>query len=114
MRKKIKIESRGERWGMKAAYYCKWFFRKLKSWDSACVSKAKAMNIPAWVGHIPLLLFLASTITISVISLLITIALMILFFFITLVLSGELRWKNGHYEMDGYHYPDGDIDHNDR
>ncbi|CCW29003.1 Putative membrane protein (fragment) [Xenorhabdus nematophila F1] len=53
MKKKTKTVSRGERWGINAAHFCKWLFKKLKGWDTIAVKKARSLNIPAWLGHIP-------------------------------------------------------------
>ncbi|MEM8040202.1 hypothetical protein Q4Q85_04100 [Morganella morganii] len=34
--------SRGERWGIKAAYKAKWLIKKLKAFDKNCVEAPKA------------------------------------------------------------------------
>ncbi|CDM91172.1 hypothetical protein [Xenorhabdus bovienii] len=117
MQKNIKTRSRGELWGTKAGHICKRFLRKLKDWDKVCVNKAKDKNIPAWVGHIPIFMVGASVIIALTLSAIITISIVAILFIITLVLSKTPNvepLKHGHYDLDGYHYPDGNIDESDR
>ncbi|HCT5293272.1 TPA: DUF3742 family protein [Escherichia coli] len=73
--------SRGERWGIKAAYKAKWLIKKLKAFDKNCVASAKSKNMPGWLGHIPLV-----SITLAVIALLAYFSLYILFTFGALVI----------------------------
>ncbi|CCW29002.1 hypothetical protein XNC3_1080002 [Xenorhabdus nematophila F1] len=43
--------------------------------------------------------------------------MIVVFFVIVNILSNTANmapWKHGHYDIDGYHYPDGSIDQNDR
>ncbi|OKO99587.1 hypothetical protein [Xenorhabdus eapokensis] len=117
MQKNLKIRSRGELWGTKAAYIWKRCFNKLKSWDKTCVNKAKESNVPTWIGHLPIFIISALAVTALILSTIITIIIVSIFFIIILVLSktpsaGPL--KHGHYDLDGYHYPDGNIDQSDR
>lgn len=73
--------SRGEHWGVKAAYKTKWLIKKLKAFDKSCVARAKNKNTPGWLGHIPM-----ASITIAVIALLAYFSLYILFAFGALVI----------------------------
>ncbi|QTL39107.1 hypothetical protein ACNFJN_15635 [Xenorhabdus budapestensis] len=114
MKKKTKAASRGEQWGINAAHFYKWLFKKLKAWDATTVKKAKSMNIPAWLGHIPVIALCLLVITILSFSIFITISVIIISFVIVNIFPNMGPWKHGHYEIDGYHYPDGSIDHNDR
>ncbi|MBD1226021.1 hypothetical protein [Xenorhabdus griffiniae] len=116
MQKDLKVRSRGEFWGIKAACIWKRCFNKLKSWDKTCVSKAKKNNVPAWIGHIPVFVASALAITALILSTIITIITVSIFFIIILVLSKTPSvepLKHGHYDLDGYHYPDGSIDQSD-
>ncbi|PHM28324.1 hypothetical protein [Xenorhabdus innexi] len=114
---KKKTASRGERWGINVAHFCKWLFKKLKAWDTVSVKKAKSLNIPAWLGHIPAILLFSLVIIIISFSIIITILLITISLAIINILSNTdnlAPWKHGHYDIDGYHYPDGSIDQNDR
>ncbi|MDC9612893.1 hypothetical protein PSI19_03145 [Xenorhabdus khoisanae] len=117
MQKNIKTRSRGELWGAKAAYGCKRFLGKLKDSDKVCVNKAKEKNIPTWIGHIPIFVLSASVITIFILSAIITM-IIVTFLFITIWILSDVpsatHLKHGHYDLDGYHYPDGSIDESDR
>lgn len=73
--------SRGEHWGIKAAYKTKWLIKKLKAFDKSCVARVKSKNTPGWLGHIPLV-----SITLAVIALLAYFSLYILFAFGILVI----------------------------
>ncbi|CDL86679.1 hypothetical protein [Xenorhabdus cabanillasii] len=117
MRKKTKSASRGEQWGINASHFCKWFFKKLKAWDATAVKKAKSLNIPGWLGHVPAILLFLLVITIIIFSIFITVSVIIVSFIIVNILSNTANmapWKHGHYDLDGYHYPDGSIDQSDR
>lgn len=77
--------------------------------------KLKEKSLPVWLGHLPKLMIITSLIIIAFFSLL---SFFILFFLYQLsyVITPDTLggYKVGHYEMDGYHYPDGSIDHNDK
>ncbi|MBE8612952.1 MULTISPECIES: hypothetical protein [Morganellaceae] len=107
--------SRGERWGIKLAHGTKWGIRSVKKLDRYCIEKAKEKSLPVWLGHLPKLMIITSLIIIAFFSLL---SFFILFFLYQLsyVITPDTLggYKVGHYEMDGYHYPDGSIDHNDK
>ncbi|MDC9591468.1 hypothetical protein PSI23_19825 [Xenorhabdus sp. XENO-10] len=117
MQKNIKTGSRRELLGAKAAYGCKRLLGKLKNLDKICVNKAKEKNIPTWIGHTPIFVLGASVVTTFILSAIITM-IIITFLFITIwILSdvpGATHLKHGHYDLDGYHYPDGSIDESDR
>lgn len=125
---KKQFTSRGERWGMKAAYGMKWLIRQLKTLDRRYVEKARSKSWPGWIGHLPVTLVFSTMILSIGCSILLTLPLFFSMLAILIVCSnsaksstlssdneGSLsRWEDGHYEMDGFHYPDGSIDPNDR
>ncbi|CEE93032.1 hypothetical protein [Xenorhabdus koppenhoeferi] len=117
MQKNIKTKSQGELWGAKAAYGCKCLLSKLRNLDKRCVNKAKEKNIPAWIGHIPILMLGISVVTTLILSAIVTAIIVVFLFIIIWLLSNApdtARLKHGHYDLDGYHYPDGSVDHSDR
>ncbi len=92
-------------------------FKRLRAWDATTVKKAKSMNIPAWLGHIPVIALCLLIITILSFSIFITISVIIISFVIVNILSNTADlapWKHGYYDLDGYHYPDGGIERYDR
>ncbi|EKI3875807.1 DUF3742 domain-containing protein [Escherichia coli] len=95
--------SRGERWGIKAAYKAKWLIKKLKAFDKNCVASAKSKNMPGWLGHIPLV-----SITLAVIALLAYFSLYILFTFGTLVILFSII-ANMSYSSSEYIDIDSDV-----
>lgn len=83
---------RAEARGVKAANIYRNLCRCLRTWDTNCVAKAHKYNLPSWIGHLPIYLFVGS----SVIALLLgslAIAIMVILAFVLLLGISQNMWN---------------------
>ncbi|TNH42248.1 hypothetical protein [Photorhabdus luminescens] len=93
--------------GAKAAGIYRNLCQRLRTWDTNCVVKAHKHNLPVWVGHLPVYLFVGSSAIALLLGSLAIAGIIILIFGLLLGLSqtnkGEtLHFSNTPEDENGY------------
>ncbi|KAA1195715.1 hypothetical protein [Photorhabdus heterorhabditis] len=73
--------------GAKAARIYRNLHQRLRTWDAHCVAKSHKYNLPGWVGHLPVYLFVGSSTIALLLGSLAIAGIIILFFELLLGLS---------------------------